>query len=426
MVSKRFFKNIGLRGLFFSFLTVLMLSQMVQAGPKGSDEPMEIIVPGEGAHYHPVGTAYHSLNRGFFGYTSVDGTTSDLYGNTSIRFRIGVDLGYSEVNDLLSGTIDLDFNHPVITVGAGASLAQESASDEYTGSYTFFTTITPKKECLIPSDDSGFQSTQSADDWVNAYPNDILENVGDEFVHCREFGSYLIISMTFEYRNAQEKQDIGGYLDVDWSGKVNVSGNLQMVDENARNSVKIRVRAEQVGGDATGLFSIIPNGLKECTLAATSHDSCFQIFENAVAYAKGGYIDSLNDVTDYKMIRLFTERYEDSGPGLRNLIPSNNYPLFTIVSKIALKNINSGWEQAKLNNRRATNVLNYYGSYLSSSEQSDIEDIKLYSSINATTYKNAADYCLAHPEGTSCKDKETEIQSYLYSYDASKLEVTVD
>ncbi len=419
MVSKRLFLNICLYGILFSFLTVIApVTQVVHAGQliqmAGSPLPGNDTVD--------LGMAYHSFEKGFYGLYSVDGSEDTSFGNTEINIRVGVDLGYSEVHNLLSGNLDLHFEHPVISVDAGASLANETAADSYTGTYTFFSSFTPKKRLWVPHDNTGYQSTAAADALVNAFPNDILERVGDEFVACIEYGSLLMINMSIEYRNAEDKQKIGGYLSCNWKEKIQVDGDLSMVDETTKQSVKITIRGKQEGGDPIQLFNIIPEGIMSCTLS--NPDSCFDIFENAVAYAKGDYLAQLNELSDYNVVRLFTERYEDSGPEMMNLIPSGGYPMLTYISKIALKNINQNWEKAMLDKRRATNILQYYSGYLTTSQKQEVEAIKQKANRNAYKYALAAEGCLEDPYDDACRALELNTETTIETYDPDALKIS--
>ena len=396
---------------------------------KDNELSIQSVIPGEQNDTIALGTAYHSLKEGFYGLQSVQGQFDESYGNTEADIRIGIDMGYAETKDLIDGEIGLGVSLKKIDVSAGASYAKENAADEFTGSYTFHAAIKPKKRLLLPNDNTGYQPTQAAQELADAYPGDRYNQLGDEFVVGYEYGAYLNVTMTIEYRNAQEKQDIGGYLSVGFAGKVDVKGSLNLVDEDAKKSAKIRIRAQQSGGDPVQLSQIISEGLAECTLDNPS--PCFTLFESVVQYMKGTdvskkeFLTQFDSLDDYNIRRIFTQRYDESGPGLNDLTPDTGYEKENFLSKLAFKQINDAYVDTVLDQRRAENMLSYYSASLSSTQKAAVEAIVQDAKYNSFIYDDAVRFCKRNPLGTACRDRKVSADALLRSYDKSNLELNL-
>ncbi|MEM9103390.1 MAG: hypothetical protein AAGB12_13825, partial [Pseudomonadota bacterium] len=239
-----------------------------------------------------------------------------------------------------------------------------------------------------------------------------------EFVSAIEYGSVLAVNMKLEFKNSQDKRDIGGYLSVDWVGKIKVSGELQLVDEDVKQSVKITIHAFQEGGTPNELTQIIPDGLMQCSLLAP--EPCFEIFEESVRYMKGSYINQFATLDRYNVRKVMTSRYEDSGPDVQALVPIE-YTDITFLSKMAKKYLDDAWIESLLNKRRAENILAYYSGELSDAEKQTMRDIVSNARYNAFVYADAVAFCDRNPVGNFCAEAENTARSNIRPYDKSSL-----
>ncbi len=368
-----------------------------------------------------LGTAYNSEKEGFYALHSVSGLIDETYGNTEMDFVVGVDMSYSQLSNMLDGNLGAALDLPVIKVGVGASHAKENAADNYTGTYTLYLSMKPKKKKLVPESGKGFQPTPAALELVEAYPGDKFNRVGNEFVSVIEYGAQVMVNLKFEYKNQEDKVKWGGQLDVDWIGIVDVSGQLEKVDNETKRNIKITVSATQMGGDPNRLLSVIPNELIECTME--SPKPCFDIFANTINYMKTDFIHQFNTLDKYNVTQVQTSGYLDSGPFLSPLIPENDYPSKSILTKLATKNLSEQWVQAIMDNRRADNLINYYGSELSSEHRSALESIRDDALFNSFMLADAVSYCQRNPIGEYCRDRELSINSTINKYDRAWLEL---
>ncbi|WP_230390725.1 hypothetical protein [Reinekea sp. G2M2-21] len=380
-------------------------------------------IPGIENDHIPLGTAYHSDKQGFYGFQSVNGLIDETYGNTESEIQFSVDLGYKQLLNMVNGSLDASVKLTAVSVDAGGTYASKNAADEYTGTYTVYINLKPKKRLLVPANSDGYSPTAAAVQLANAYPGNRLEELGDEFVMGIEYASYLIVNMKVEYRSAEDKRLIGGYLSVDVNGIVSVDGDLSFVDEDIKRSVKISISAKQVGGDPLELAKIIPNGLMQCSL--NNPDPCFNLFSETVNYLKADYINQFPTLDKYNPVKLYTHRYEYSGPNLDILTPVTGYEEVGYLTKLTINRMSDEWVQAMLDKRRAENIVNYYASSLTSAQKAAINDIADKARANAYLFADSVDYCNRNPLGPHCRQREQEIYDggYVKTYDASLLDL---
>ncbi|WP_125562575.1 hypothetical protein [Pseudoalteromonas rubra] len=364
----------------------------------------------------PLGTAYQSKGDILLGLKSVDGQTVEHLGNTNIDFRVGVDLGYEQALKLIDGKVDAGFKFPAVRVDAGANYAKDISADRYTGTYTVYSSVKPKSRILMPVTDAGYQPTQAALDLAQAYPGNKAANLGDGFIQGFAYGSNVVINMKIDYRNESDKRTIGGYLSVDWIGKVKVDGQLQKLDDEKRQSVKITISGYQSAGDPNRLLQIIPNGIMSCTLL--NPEPCFNLFESAVNYLKTDYINQFQSLDDYNVTDTYVARYLDSGSNLQQLIPAQGYEAINYLTKLVVKELTSRWIEERLTYRRAKNLQRYYASQFNAEQLNQLSEIETASRANANLFADLVDYCERNPEGNYCIDYEAANLAYYRDYSA--------
>jgi len=380
-------------------------------------------IPGIENDHIPLGTAYHSDKQGFYGFQAVNGQIDESYGNTESEIQFSIDLGYKQLLNMVNGSLDASVKLTAVSVDAGGVYASKNAADEYTGTYTVYINLKPKKRLLIPSSSQGYAPTAAAVQLANAYPGNRLEELGDEFVMGIEYGSYLIVNMKVEYRSAEDKREIGGYLSVDVNGIVSVDGDLSFVDEDLKRSVKISISANQVGGDPLELAKIIPDGLMQCSL--NNPDPCFNLFSETVTYLKSDYVHQFPTLDKYNPVKLYTNRYEYSGPNLNVLTPGAGYEDVGYLTKLTINRMSDSWVQAMLDKRRAENITNYYGATLTAAQKAAISEIGDKARSNAYLFADSVSYCNQNPLGPYCRQREQDIHDggYIKTYDASLLDL---
>jgi hypothetical protein len=377
----------------------------------------------------PLGTGFNSKSGKLFGqsFYAVKGVYNEDYGNTQAEVRIDVDLGYKELLDLVNGSLDAGVNTNKVSVDAGGAYATNFASDSYTGNYSVYMAIKPKKRLFIPEDNTGFVPTSDAINRVEQWPGNLLNEVGDEFVTAIEYGAYVMMNMKVEYKSAQDKQDISAYLGVDVVGLVGVKGDLAFIDAEKKKSVKITVKGVQYGGDPNALSKIIPINLTRCTL--DNPQPCFDVFSEGIIYLKNDFPKQLTSLDTYNVTKIFTNEYKVSGGGLGALIPESGYEDVGYINKLLIKRLSDSWAQSMLDKRRAKNIDTYYALQLPEDLRNDIREIERSATTNASLYASTVAFCEDNPLGSHCVTRMDDILcdacGYLEPYDRRKL-VLVD
>ena len=422
---------------------------------KGTEIPVD-----DNNDTHQLGNGYDSVKEESKGTASVyvtakaDGTlagdndgdgiddSASFLGNTEAQFSVSVDASHKSVLDSISGGASADLKFSTVDVSGNIAIANETAADSYVGTYTLFARVKPEKAVMLPEVESeggiaaseltgtgtGLQPTGSFLGWQGILGNGepLMNKVGDEFIQAIEYGSWLMVTLKFEYRNAQDKKDIGGQLSVNWAGGVDANGSANFSSIENAGTVDVTISAYQYGGDSQELATIIPSGLLSCRL--NNPTACFDLFENAVTYMKTDYpeqfknADGSLNLGKFNKVRYFTERYDESGPEWTDYM-TDAYDEMTFASRQALRDAHSRWERALLDKRRTEYLVAERASDLSSTQLSKVSSIASLADDNATNLANLVDNCLVNAAATPsyCATNWAN-QTFFKSYDETALE----
>ncbi|MFC3033639.1 hypothetical protein ACFOEE_14015 [Pseudoalteromonas fenneropenaei] len=380
-------------------------------------------IPGLMNDHVILGTAYNSDKKKFLNVQTVAGKTVETMGNTRVQFELVNNGSYDEVLRQLNGNVDVDVGFPVIRVNAGGHLAKEMASTEFSNTYTFQASLTPKKRVLQPLDSNqGFKLTASGNTLANEYQSQLMTMAGDAFISEIEYGAQLLINMKIEYLSEQHKSEIGGYLGVSYGAGnigIKVDGKLNYIDEDLKKSVRITVRALQKGGDPKQLLSIIPNNIITCSL--DNYKPCFTLFEQAVNYAKNDFGAQFNGLSDYNVVRYKATPYEVSSQDVRRLDSGNRDIRFETTYRTLW--LEDQFKKSVNHEYRARAVLAQYASWMTEAQRLKAERVKAAAYSNAWIYEEHARICRDNPYGTACTDSWND---YLNSCGSSGVDCVVD
>ncbi|MGI0115360.1 internalin [Zooshikella sp. RANM57] len=387
-------------------------------------------IPGLVNDHIQLGTAYDSTKEIFLNHQPVAGVERQNYGGVKFTVTYDQDTSYDEVLSMLNGSVDASVAINVVQVNAGAHIAKEAAESEYASSYTFSATATPKKRVLLPENaNTGFVLSPVGDAIATQYQNQLAELAGDEFVTSIEYGSQLFVNMKVEFLNSRDKDNIGGYLGVDVAGGiVSVKGELDFLDEEVKKSVKITVRALQKGGNPIELLKVIPNNIITCSLE--NPKPCFDLFEEAIQYAKTDFQLQFDSLSDYNVVSYETTRYDRSTLDVKRLVPE--YQEVSWQRDQIIYEMTDNYKHAIKDEQRASDLLASYYSWMPNEQRTKVEQIKQAAYNNAWLYYDIAKYCQEHPFGTECVDywnnvkdtcASTAEEACIAEYDRSQLEV---
>jgi hypothetical protein len=430
-----------MKTIFKSCLLLTGLSAAIQVSAAGYN-PNELLskqvqaldafsttIPGLVNDHVIIGTAYNSATKEFLNHQPVTGRVTEQYGGVEFNFTYDTETSYDEILSALNGSVDASVSISAVQVNAGAHIAKESAESEFSSSYTFTAATTPKKKVFVPNNTSeGFTLSPVGNAIANDFQGSLMDMAGDEFVTSIEYGAQLFVNMNIEYLNSEDKRDIGGYLGVDIAGGiVSVQGELDFLDEESKESVKITVRAIQKGGDPTQLLNIIPNNIVTCSLSYPQ--PCFDLFAQAIGYAKNDFRYQFNALSDYNVVSYKTTRYERSTLDVKRLAPA--YQDISFARNQLLFELTDKYKKALVDEQRAADVLSTYYSWIPEDQRTSVVQLQKDAYKNAWLFYDAAEYCQSHPYGSLCVDYWNNINSVCAStgegcvvnYDRSKLEV---
>jgi hypothetical protein len=349
-----------------------------------------------------LGTAYNTKTHEFMNVQTVGGNVNETLGNTEAQFKTVIDGNYDETLEALNGNVDIDITFPVVRVDAGAHLAKEMSSTEFSNSYTLQAYLTPKKRTLQPVNaGAGYVLTSAGDTLADNYQGELMKVAGDAYISSIEYGAQLLVNMKIEYLSEQHKSEIGGYLGVEYgSGNIgiDVKGELSYVDSDLKKSVRITVRAVQKGGDPTQLLNIIPDNIISCSL--DNYEPCFTLFEQASNYAKNDFDNQFNSLSDYNVVRYTATPYGISSLDVRRLDSGDQDIRYE--TKYRTLWLENEFKTAIGQELRARSVLAKYGTWMTAAQRDQAESVKAAAYNNAWIYNEYALACRDNPYGTAC------------------------
>ena len=376
---------------------------------------------------YKLGNGYNSEENEFISNTTVYVTNPDgslnftNKGNTEGFLSFSVDLSRNEVLQQISGELNADLNYASVNLSGNVSIASDYAADDYIGTYTLFARVKPKKSVYDVSEDgksNGLQPSPAITAFYNHGNN--AANIGDEFVHAVEYGSWVLVTLKFEYRDAKEKLDIGGQFDVNWQGTVSVNGGGSYASIENSQTVDVTLEAIQYGGDSSALSNIMSSNTTSCTL--NNPQACFNTFSDAVTYLRDDYPDQFYsggqlDLSKFKITRYLTRKYKDSGPDLRAYVESPLPPL-SLTSNIALREAYNRWESADMDIRRADVLIGKISG--TTALKTKLQALRTTAIANRNSLKSLIETC--PDQGGSYCATQWQNQTFFKSYDRAILD----
>ncbi len=407
-------------GLWSALLVLASASILTNCRDRPRDAATDLMseVPSTHSDTGIPGQAYHGDKRKLLNVSCVEGEISELLGNVTSEFELRQDLGFTDLIDRLGGKLSVDTNFPTVRAGASARYATENTASVNASSYNFFWRATPKKRVLKSGPDGSYRLSAFGQE-VAKQPAFALNRCGDEFITSIEYGAMLNVTLKMEFRNEQDKRDIGGNLTVDVTGGiVKVDGKLDYLDQTVKKSVKITVEAQQHGGDPLRLLQVIPDNLVTCSLDNPS--LCFSVFASAIQYAKNDLAGQFTSLDSYNVVKYTTQKYAESG--IYTLQPPGGYPTVDALVEDARQNLDRVFQQALMDRSRARKLINSYREWLSDELYQKIMDLEAKANRNTSRLSNASVYCFDNPYA-GCLEQAENTFKVLEAYDASLLSI---
>lgn len=367
-----------------------------------------------------LGQAFHSGKKKMLNVGCVTGDVTEELGNVSGAFDLKLDLGFEDLIDRLGGSLAIDVNFPTVRAGASARYATDNTATANSNSYNFMWRATPKKRALKRPTSGKFALSEYGQETAKNLATS-MEKCGDEYVSSIEYGAMLNVTMKMEFRNEQDKKDIGGKLNVDvLQGIVKVDGNLDYLSQEVKKSVKITVETTQQGGNPLEILKIIPDNLISCSLDNPS--VCFNVFSSAIKYAKNDLPQQFTGLDSYNVIKYTTQKYSESG--VDALTPPAGYPTVNVLVEEARANLDHLFQDALLDRARARKLISTYREWLTDDLNDKLVKLEDMANKNANRLSSAAVFCYDNPY-SGCLEREEAVKKQLSAYDKSLLSIKV-
>lgn len=367
-----------------------------------------------------LGQAYSKNRKKIFNVNCVKGE-SIVRGNEIGILKYQKDMRYHEVMDALNGNLSLGVQFSQIHAGASAKIALSQASDDHSETHTFFWSGINRKEIFKPGT---VVPSERGEFYIENYNDRLSEKCGDEFIAEIQYGAILLATLRIDFLNKSDKKSFGGGLNIGlMDGILDVKGDFEKVNNDIKRRTKVSVIVKQLGGNATGLLTVVPDNVMNCSLSDIS--PCLTTMSNLIKYGEGAFRESLempdDDHTNWNVIKYVTQRYDESG--LEELVGST--PPAELHQEVLRmrRSLERGHIKELTIRERASRLRNNGRSHLTNVQIKQVEDIELKADQNARIYVNGLEVCFDQP--SKCVDNWNLIKVYLAEYDANLLDIKI-
>ncbi|HET9239248.1 MAG TPA: hypothetical protein VFO10_18455 [Oligoflexus sp.] len=365
--------------------------------------------------YSFLGQAYDTRRVKTLNVTCATGNIKESLVSDS-NFVLDYDLSYQDFLDKTQGKLTADLNLPAVRAGLGAQYAKENAATSSSTTFVFNWQMTKKR---VAFDENTYRVSDKGQQFINGDKSQLQERCGDEFITNVDYGASFFVTMKVDFLNDSDKTDIGGKLKLA-VGKENIDlvkieGELNKIDQKKKESVKLSIRARQVGGDPVQLTSFLSDNVVECTLA--NPKPCFDVYNQAIRYARTSVPTQLAGDAAFVPVRFLTKNYKESG--LDELVPSGGYQFIDALTKAKRREIEAQYQQNLVDYQRAADILRKYSDYLEEAQIEVISNIKDITFNNAAILGDVSLTCFDAP--SSCISYSKSAEPGIKPYDRSKL-----
>jgi hypothetical protein len=377
-------------------LVITALSLLACGRSPESSSVKRYEVPQNGADFVELGQAFDTDRVRMLNIKCVEGDMQTATTNAKGSFDLGYDLSFEEMLKKINGKLSVDVNFPAVRAGVGADYAKDQASSSVANAFTFTWDVVGKKDVLKTG---SYRPTAKALEYARNPSNILQQKCGNEFVKEIEYGAHLFVNMKVDYLSKADKEAIGGKLKLAiGEGGIDIvklEGDLSTVNSARKESVSIKVSAQQIGGNPLLLTSIIPNNAIECNLK--NPEPCFNVFNEAISYAKNSITQQMATPNALVPVKYITERYDESG--VEELVPTGGYEVLSQLTKERIRLIDRKVSEAMLDYSRASSLLGSYAGYLGKEQTAKIQAIYDAAFGNSVILGDTSKACYDNPGG---------------------------
>lgn len=378
-----------------------------------------ITIPGMANDHAFLGSIYKTAQKDILNQLCAKGEFVDTMGDVEAQYELLSGMTFSDAIKTVNGSIDGEANFPLVRAGAGAHLARTFADTQSSKSFHMFYRMKPKKRVIDPE---SIYLTEYGKRVIEEGKN-LYESCGDAFLTGKEFGGSIHANLRFDFRNEYEKENIGGYLNIDYgAGKVKVvklNGSFDFLDEKSKNSVVISIKVHQFGGDPTQLSKVIVPGAIHCKL--TNASKCLEAFEAVSRYARDEFPKQFKSLENYNTTKYFANTYKELG--LDKLVPSGGYPKISELTKNLIQEVETRYQKQIIYNKQASMLLSQYGGAMTDEHKAQLEKFKEDTFHNSYILARLSGYCYDEPFLQKCLDKRDVLYPELRKVDSKILRI---
>lgn len=378
------------------------------------------VIPSSVMETAQLGMPYNTDTKNIHNFICIKGT-EEITGAQGGDWKFEKDMSYEQLMTFLTGSLDVAVDYPMVSLSAGANIANEYLTNEYSSAWTITAYATPKSKILTDSG-TGFQITDKCREYSNIYnvnPEQKMAHIGDEFISQINYGATLLVQLKLKFANKNLKNqwdaEASGATSGAWQGKI--AGFLNSLTSYKRSQVSIEFKAYQAGGDVAQLAKAIPDSFLSCS--ADNIQACETAFNNAISYASN-FANQLIEPTKYNIISYATLSYIQAGkPELTtqaNVNPANG---------AYINHLNRDFAQEIKNKKTAEAATSTFSHLFTNNEISNIKSIQKKIEKNTFLISKTADICNEIPYGNICENAYNDLyysqNQYLQNYDEKDL-----
>ena len=122
---------------------------------------------------------------------------------------------------------------------------------------------------------------------LSGNPLEIYKFCGDGFISEIEYGASLLVSLRFQFLTEKDKEEFNKKVQIEYDGatlKLKGSSDIKSLSERVKETGRVVLEAQQIGGSDSGLLNMVSNKMPSCSL--TNIENCLAVMEGVLDYGR--------------------------------------------------------------------------------------------------------------------------------------------
>lgn len=219
---------------------------------------------------------------------------SNPQGSVDFTDTISSDVVGNLLNTSVSGNADFG----LFSVSLAAKYTRDSMDSRQSMNFSYLQTMAADATFTVKGLGNNILSPDAQS--LLAQGNDAFTNVcGNSIVQSSKEGAVLMVNVSIQFANASLKEQFEGEASGSISGIGSIKGAFEQSSQTSTKNATFSVKAYQLGGDPTKLAKIFGNPDPQgqyniVTCSATNLDSCQNMINDVISYAKNDFQTSVN------------------------------------------------------------------------------------------------------------------------------------